>query len=59
MDAKIAVAASLHCIGPYRADLLRHYADIGFFAAVIGEAVVTQSVLQVTQQHDVVLERDV
>jgi len=55
MDAKIAVAASLHCIGPYRADLLRHYADIGFFASVIGEAVVTQSIFQMTQQLGVVL----
>ena len=59
MDAKISVAAAVDRIGPHRIDLLRHHADIGFLAAVIGEAVVTQAVLQMTEQHDIVLERDV
>ena len=59
MDAKITVAAALDRIGPDHTDLLRHHADIGLLAPVIGEAVVAQSVFQMTQQHDVVLERDI
>jgi hypothetical protein len=38
---------------------LRHDSDVGFVTAVIGETVVTQSVLQMAQQHNVVLEPDV
>src|SRR5262245_35940168 len=59
VNAEISIPATLDRIGPHHADLLRHHADIGFGAAVIGEAVVAQPVLQMPQQHDVVLERDV
>jgi len=59
VNAQIAVTAALDGIGPHCADLLRHHADISPLAAVIGEAVIAQAVLEMTEQHDVVLEGDV
>src|SRR4029453_9493202 len=59
VNAEIAIVATLDRVGPHHADFLRHHADIGFGAAVIGEAVVAQPVLQMPQQNDVMLERDV
>ena len=50
-----AIAAALDRIGSHHTDLLRHHADIGLLASVIGEAVVAQSIFQMTQRHDVVL----
>ena len=59
MNAEISIPVTLDRIGPHHADLLRHHADIGPLAAVIGEAIIAQAVLQMTEQDDVVLERDV
>jgi hypothetical protein len=59
VDAEITIVATVDCIGSKRLDLLRQHSDIGLAAAVIGETVVTQSVLQVAQQRDIVLETEI
>ena len=59
MHPEIAVAAALDGVGPHCIDLLRHHADIGLVAAVVGKAIVAESVFQMAEQHNVVLERDV
>src|SRR6185295_13485576 len=59
MHAQIAVAAARDCIGPDHADLLRHHPDIGLLASVIGKAIVAQAILQMAEQHDVMLERNI
>ena len=40
-------------------NLLRHYADIGTVASVIAEAIVAEAIRKMTEQNDIVLERDV
>ena len=40
-------------------NLLRHHADIGTVAAVIAEAIVAETIRKMTEQNDIVLERDV
>ena len=59
MHAQISVAAARDCIGPDHADLLRHHADPGLLASVIGKAIVAQAILQMAEQHDVMLERNI
>jgi hypothetical protein len=50
MDSKITVATTFDDVRPKHFDLLRHDPDISsVVAAVIDEAVVTQSVLQMAQ----------
>src|SRR5262249_52847894 len=43
----------------YRLHLLGDHADIGLVAAVVGEAIEAKAVVEVAEQHDVVLEGDV
>src|SRR5689334_409466 len=58
-DPEIAVAPAHHGGGCDVLHLLRHNADIGRVAPVIGEAVEADAVVEVPKQHDVMLERDV
>jgi len=56
---KIAVATDSDRIGSYGSDLLRNHPDIGFFAPIVGEAVITETIVEPAQQHDIVLQLDV
>ena len=56
---KIAVATDSDRIGSYGSDFLRNHPDIGLLAAVVREAVVTETVVEPAQQHDIVLQPDV
>src|SRR5262245_18960639 len=58
-DPEITVATSHHRFGHHRLHLLRHHAHIGALAAVVGEAIEAEAVVEMAQQHDVVLEVDV
>ena len=59
VDPEIAVAAARHRVRHHRLHLLRHHADIGLVAAEIAEAVVAEAVVEMAEQDDVVLQRDV
>jgi len=56
---KITVATDSDRIRSYGPYFLRNHSDIGLVAAVIGEAVITEAVVEPTQQHDIVLQLDV
>jgi len=53
---KIAVAADSDRIGSYSPHFLRHHSHVGLLATVVGEAVVTEAVVQPAQQHDIVFQ---
>src|SRR5262249_50439287 len=52
-------APAHHCFGHHRLHLLRHHTHIGAVAAVVGEAIEAEAVVEMAQQGDVVLETDV
>ena len=56
---KIAVATDKGRIRSYGSDFLRNHPDIGLLAAVVREAVVTETVVEPAQQYDIVLQPDV
>ena len=58
-DAQISVVSAYNSIRPDGLHFLRHYANIGFVAAVIAEAIKAEAVVEMTEQSDVVLECDV
>jgi hypothetical protein len=58
-DAQVAVRTALDRIRPNNLHFLRHDADVRLVAAVIGKPVEAKAVVEVTEQDDVVLERDV
>jgi len=55
----LVVAAAHDRIGPDRLHFLRQHADIGLVAAVVDEAIEAQAVVKMTDERDVVFERDV
>ena len=57
--AQISVTAALNRVRPDRLHFLRHHADIRLIAAVVAEAIEAQAVVEVSDQPDVVLERDI
>src|ERR1041385_8158533 len=59
VNSQIAVAAARHRVRPHRLYFLRHHADIGARAAEIAEAIITEAVVEMAEQHDVVLQRHV
>ena len=59
VDIQIAVAASHDRFGHERLHLLRHDTDIGSAAPVISEAIDANTVVQTTEEGDVMLESDV
>src|SRR6478609_4306901 len=58
-DSQIPVVSAYNSIRPDGLHFLRHYANIGFVAAVIAEAIKAEAVVEMTEQRDVVLECDV
>src|SRR4051812_34333845 len=58
-NAQIAVVGADHCIRSDELRLLRHDADIGLVAAVVAEGIDPKAFVEMTEQHDVVLQRDV
>src|ERR1700755_2588421 len=55
---KIAVATDSDRVGPYGSDFLRNHPDIGLLAAIVREAVITETVVEPAQQYDIVLQPD-
>src|SRR3974390_1993133 len=45
-DAQIAVAAARNGVGPHRLHFLRDHADVGLVAAIVCEAIVTETVVE-------------
>jgi hypothetical protein len=58
-DPQAAVVAARDRLWHHRLDFLRHHADIDLAAAVVAEAIEAEAVVEVAEQRDVVLERDV
>src|SRR6187401_1096226 len=59
VDAQISVVAADDCIRSNDLHFLRHHADISLVAAVVAEAIEAEPAVQMPEQDDVVLERDV
>ena len=59
MNPEITIAAARHRARHDRFHLLRHDPDIGLVAAEIAEAVIAEAVVQMPEQDDVVLQRDI
>src|SRR6185503_3691890 len=59
IDPEIAIASARDRLGPCRLHFLRDDADIGLVAAEIAEAVIAEAALEMTEQDDIVLQRDV
>src|SRR5262249_47171965 len=57
-DTQVSVAATHNRIWSDSLHLLRHHADIGFFAAVEAEAKRPRPMAEMTKRGDVVLERE-
>ena len=58
-DRKIAVRTALDCFRHDGLDFLRHYPHISFVAANVAEAIEAKSVVEVTEQGNIVLEPDI
>src|SRR5215472_9432172 len=58
-DPEIAVPTARHRPRHDGLHFLRNHAHIGTVAAVVAEAVESQPVVEMAEQHDVVLERDI
>jgi hypothetical protein len=56
---QIAVATDKGRVGSDGSDFLRNHSDIGLLAAVIREAVVTETVVEPAQQHHIVFQSDI
>jgi hypothetical protein len=55
MNSQVPVAAARDGFGHHRLYLLRDHANVSLLAAEIAEAVVTESVLEITEQGYVLL----
>src|SRR5688572_3404091 len=58
-DSQVAIATTYHGIGHDRLHLLCHHTDVRRVAAVIGEAVEAQAVVQRAEQCNILLQADV
>src|SRR6478735_5720081 len=58
-DTQVAIVAPDDRVRRNDLHLLRHHADIGLVAAVVAETIEPEAIVTMTQQRDVVLERDV
>src|SRR5262245_43408901 len=58
-DAQVAIATAHDRFRHDVLHFLRHHADIGPGAAVVAEAIEAQAVVEMAEQGDVVLERDI
>jgi hypothetical protein len=59
VDPEIAVTAARHGVRHHPLHLLRDHTDIGLVTAGIAEPVVTETVLEITKQNNVVLQSEV
>src|ERR1700759_415423 len=59
IDAQVAVATSRDCLWSHSLHFLGDDADIGLVAAEIAEAIEAKAIVEMAEQHDVVLQRDV
>src|SRR5262245_2545492 len=59
VHAQDAFRIAAHRIGPHELHLLRHHADIALVAAVVAEAVEAKTIVEATEERDVVLDADV
>src|SRR4030081_3317721 len=55
----MTVTAAGHGFRHHALDLLRHDADIGLVATDVAEAIVAEPIGEMTEQDDIVLQRDV
>jgi hypothetical protein len=58
-DPQVAILPPRHCVRLNHLHILRHHADVGSIAAVIAEAIKADTVAEMTEKNDVVLDRDV
>jgi hypothetical protein len=58
-DPQVAILPPRHCVRLNQLHILRHHADVGSVAAVIAEAIKADTVAEMTEKNDVVLDRDV
>src|SRR4029077_14506021 len=58
-DAKGAIAVAHYGLRHNRLYFLREYSDIGTIAPVVAEAIKAKTVVEMPEQDDVVLERDI
>jgi len=58
-DAQSAIPVAYDGLRHHGLDFLRHHADIGTVAAVIAEAIVAEPIRQMTEQNDIVFDRDI
>src|SRR6476661_2496136 len=58
-DAQCTIAITHHRLRHDSLHFLRHHADIGTVAAVVAEAIIAEAIGKMTEQDDIVLERDV
>jgi hypothetical protein len=58
-DAECSVAIVHDRLRHHGLHFLRHHADIGPITAVVAEAIVAEAIGKMTEQDDIVLERDV
>src|SRR6202040_567335 len=57
--AHIAVRAARYRFRHHGPHLLRHHPDIGGVAAVVDEAIIAETVVESSEQHDIVFEAHV
>jgi len=58
-DAQCTIAITHHRLRHDSLHFLRHHADIGTVAAVVAKAIIAEAIGKMTEQGDIVLERDV
>src|SRR5262245_7736785 len=58
-DAQVAGAPAHDCLRHDGLHVLRHHADIGLVAAVVAEAIEAEAVVEMAEQRDVVLQRNI
>ena len=58
-DPQVAVAAAHDRLRHDRLHFLRHHADIGLVATAVAEAIKAEAIVELTEQSDVMLERNI
>jgi hypothetical protein len=58
-DPQVAILPPRHCVRLNQLHILRHHADVSSIAAVIAEAIKANTIAEMTEKNDIVLDRDV
>jgi hypothetical protein len=58
-DPQVAILPPRHCVRLNHLHILRHHADVSSVAAVIAEAIKADTIAEMTEKNDVMLDRDV